>query len=552
MRRSRFLVAALALVLVGCDATAGSAGSRAAGAATGIPAAPGSSAPAAPGSSAPAAPGSSAPGSPSPAATAPPVTAPPPTAPTAPALVDVAIVPVVDFRSAESAVGAADVHAALSGGGRYSALELVTDEADAILAALGSSRPADPTRLVLAPDAKTLARDLAAHRDRLGFVRAAQVTAAVRALAWDGRSLFGVERVSRIADWPLVAPLTADASPLDPDATWTLAAGGDILLDRGVARQVKVLGKGVDFPFDGGTAEITGRRCCSSFGWELPRTRRTGNAGAVRDLVERADLAAANFENPAPDRFRYHVHGTTFSADPRLIDGLRKAGIDWVSLANNHIRDAGATGVLQTMANLDERGIAHSGAGRNLTEARRPALLDAGGVKVAFLGYDTIAPTYAAGTDRVGSARMSESVVRHDVAAARKAGADVVVVYPHWGVEYTAKATSLQRRLGRAAIDAGADLVIGNHPHWVGAMEIYRGKPIWYALGNFVFDQTWSEPTLEGLVLELTFHDRTLVQAWLHPTIILDQSQPNLLDPGGDGTIVLDRLYRASGKMLPW
>ncbi len=83
-------------------------------------------------------------------------------------------------------------------------------------------------------------------------------------------------------------------------------------------------------------------------------------------------------------------------------------------------------------------------------------------------------------------------------------------------------------------------------------MEIYRGKPIWYALGNFVFDQTWSEPTLEGLVLELTFHDRTLVQAWLHPTIILDQSQPNLLDPGGDGTIVLDRLYRASGKMLPW
>ncbi len=147
---------------------------------------------------------------------------------------------------------------------------------------------------------------------------------------------------------------------------------------------------------------------------------------------------------------------------------------------------------------------------------------------------------------------MSAAALRRDVAAARAAGAQVVVVYPHWGVEYTARTTSLQRALGRAAIDAGADLVIGNHPHWVGAMEVYRGRPIWYALGNFVFDQAWSEPTQEGLLLELTFRGRTLVQVRLHPTIILDQAQPNLLDPGRDGAAVLDQLYQASGRLLGW
>ena len=95
-------------------------------------------------------------------------------------------------------------------------------------------------------------------------------------------------------------------------------------------------------------------------------------------------------------------------------------------------------------------------------------------------------------------------------------------------------------------------MVIGNHAHWVGAMEIYRGHPIWYALGNFVFDQTWSEPTMEGMLLELTFRGSTLVQVRLHPTIILDGAQPNFLDPAGDGRVVLGQLYDASRRLLPW
>jgi poly-gamma-glutamate capsule biosynthesis protein CapA/YwtB (metallophosphatase superfamily) len=101
-------------------------------------------------------------------------------------------------------------------------------------------------------------------------------------------------------------------------------------------------------------------------------------------------------------------------------------------------------------------------------------------------------------------------------------------------------------------IDAGADIVIGNHPHWAQAMEVYRGKPIWYALGNFTFDQTWSEPTLEGISLELTFDGPTLVQARLHPHVLIGGVQPNLLDPDGAGRRVLDPLFAASTRHLPW
>ncbi len=147
---------------------------------------------------------------------------------------------------------------------------------------------------------------------------------------------------------------------------------------------------------------------------------------------------------------------------------------------------------------------------------------------------------------------MTVRALKRDIAAARAAGADVVIVMPHWGVEYHATATPLQQKLGRAAIDAGADMVIGNHPHWVGAMEVYKGKPIWYALGNLVFDQTWSIPTMEGITVELTFDGTRLVQARMRPHLILDKAQPNFLDPAGDGRAVLNQLYRASGGLLPW
>ena len=491
--------------------------------------------------------------SPAPSASSP-VRASPTPKPTPGPIADVPIVPVAQFRTTIAAIGRADVAAALAGtSASFDSLELVAGEADAILAGVGVDRPADASHLVIAPDAAALRRDLAAHRKRLGVVRAADVDPSVRALGWGARSLFGVHRVTSIAAWGLSARLRSDAEPFDPGTTWTLVAGGDIMLDRGVAQTLTIRGKGADFAFDGGTAGITGTcKDCSPLGWDTPYTRRTGRAGAVRDLVHSADLAIANFENPAPDAFRYHTKGTSFSANPKLIDGLANAGIDWVGIANNHIRDAGGIGILQTIANLRERGIAASGAGKNLAAARKPAILITHGIKVAFLAYDTIAKAYAASPTRAGSVQMSSSALRSDIAAARKAGAQVVIVFPHWGTEYDRTPFAGQQALAHAAIDAGADLVIGNHAHWAGAVEVYDGKPIWYALGNFVFDQTWSIPTMEGITLELTFRGSTLVQARMRPHIILDKAQPNLLDPAGDGRVVLGQIYDASKRMLPW
>jgi poly-gamma-glutamate capsule biosynthesis protein CapA/YwtB (metallophosphatase superfamily) len=482
--------------------------------------------------------------------------APAPQVPGPVALADVPIVPVTQFRATQTSTSPAEAAAVLDGtSSRYVALELVKGEADEILAALKLDRPADAARLVLATDRDALARDLTANRKRLAFLRADAVEPDVRALGWGGVALFGVDRVRKLGEWPLTARLPAPtaAAAFDPATTWTLFAGGDIMLDRGVYETLAVKGKGANFPFNGGTAEITGRcKNCSPLGWDTPYTRRTGNAGAVRHVVSQADIAIANFENPAPDKPSWHRSGTVFSAAPRFIDGLADAGIDYVSLANNHIRDAGGSGLLQTIKNVTKRGIAVSGAGKNLAAARKPAVLEAAGTKVAILGYDAIAGSYHATATKIGSAPLTAANVKADVAAARRAGADVVIVFPHWGTEYDPTPFANQKKLAHMAIDAGADMVIGNHAHWAAAMEIYGGKPIWYALGNFVFDQTWSEPTMEGITLELTFRGSELVQVGLRPHIILDKAQPNFLDPAGSGRVVMGQVYQASKGLLPW
>jgi hypothetical protein len=519
---------------------------------TGLPGAASSPSP----SSVAAAPSDS--GGPSTAPPAVPTATPAPPPPTQ-ALESVAVVPVTDFRAPWASSTFREVAQVLAGeSGRYAALELVEADADGILEALGMERPADAGRLVLAPDAATLAADLAESRERLAFLRVDEIGPSVRALAWGRHAMFGGTRVATVEEWPLNARLPArtrgeaDPLPYDPATAWTLVAGGDILLDRGVYKTVKLDGKGVDFPFDGGTAEITSRYCCSSFGWELPRTRRTGDAGAMRELLQGADIAIANFENPAPNRFAFHTSGTVFTADPSLIDGLVNAGIDYVSLANNHIRDAGGQGILETIENLEKRGLRFSGAGEDLDAARAPAILDAGGIQVAILGYDAIARVYAADEDRIGSAPLNKKHCREDIRAARRAGADVVIVFPHWGVEYDATPFAGQQELARSCVDSGADLIIGNHAHWAGAMEVYDGRPIWYALGNFVFDQTWSEPTMEGMTLELTFQGADLRQIVMRPHIILDKAQPNFLEPAGDGRVVLGQVFQASRGLLDW
>ncbi len=469
-------------------------------------------------------------------------------------MADVAIVPVTSFRTGKTATRAADVSGMASGASPFASLVLVKADATAEMAALGVSASALGSHLVTVASADAAMTSLAKHPTWLGFLRADQVGPSVRALAWGAASLFGETRVASLAAWPLHAklPVASGNVAYDPAGAWTLYAAGDLGLDRGAALAIKNHGNNPNYLYDGGTVTITGHcKDCSQFGWDLPYTQRTGHAGAVRSLIKGADFAIANMEEVAVKNFTFHPHGTVFTGNPAYLAGVRDAGFDWVSMGNNHVGDFGSAGVLQSMQYLTQYGLLHGGAGANTTAAHKPTIVTVKGVKIALLSYDTIAPVYNATTTKAGSARMTNAWLKHDIKAARAAGAQVVIVWPHWGVEYTAGPTQTQQTLAHDAIDAGADLVIGNHPHWAQAMEVYKGHPIWYALGNFTFDQTWSEPTMEGISLEFTFSGSRLLQVWLHPHLVLDWAQPNFMDPAGSGKVVLNQIFKAS-KNLPW
>ena len=471
----------------------------------------------------------------SPGSAPPSVTAAPP--------VEIAIVPVVSFWSPQRAIAPEELRAALSGTSEtYGDVIVPAADASAIATAAGVPLGAG-VRTGTAPEIRAAARD-----GGLGFMRAADVTPIVRALAIGDRALYGVSRVESLADWPLRIMVTDGSTATDPTTTFTLVAAGDILLDRGVSHQVRILGKGVDFPFDGGTAEITRTYCCHPvYDTPRPEWRRTGNEGAMRELLSSADLALANLESPIDDDFVHHTRGTVFTGDPEMLDGIQRAGIDFLSLGNNHIGDAGRDGVLETIEGLEARDIAYSGAGQTPEGASRPAILETHGVTIAVLGCDAIAATYWVEDrpDSVGSAPCDTEEVAGNVAAVRD-DADLVIVFPHWGREYNAEPTQVQRDQAAAWVEAGADAIIGAHSHWAGGMELIESRLAFYSLGNFVFDQTWSVRTMQGLVVELTWDGRRLRQAWLHPTLLIDQSQPNFLDPAGDGAEVLEQVREAS------
>ena len=162
-------------------------------------------------------------------------------------------------------------------------------------------------------------------------------------------------------------------------------------------------------------------------------------------------------------------------------------------------------------------------------------------MRFGFLGYNQIYPT------PLEVSKADSEVLAQEISDLRQE-ADVVIVGFHWGLEYQARPTNEQRLLAKAAIDAGADLVWGQHPHWVQGMEIYQGKPIFYSLGNFVFDQMEAKETREGLVVELDFWKAKLVEAKLKPIFMNDFTQPSW-QPVGIGNATIGKIERLSQEL---
>ncbi|ABK98246.1 CapA family protein [Pelobacter propionicus] len=267
----------------------------------------------------------------------------------------------------------------------------------------------------------------------------------------------------------------------------------------------------------------------------------------LRDELARGDINLANLESPLARCGReFTTKKFRFRGEPAVAPALRRAGFNLVTLANNHSMDFGWPALAETRGHLKDAGIAWIGAGENLEQARRMALFTVRGKRVAFLGYSLTQPLeFFAAPRRPGTAPGYAKLVAADVAAAR-GKADYVIVSFHWGREASTTVQAYQRDTAHRAIDAGADVIIGHHPHVLQGVERYRRGIIFYSLGNFAFASTSTIADVSALVrLRLDGRQR---QAELLPLDVLYRRvrfQPRLLK-GDRGAAVISRINELS------
>ena len=304
----------------------------------------------------------------------------------------------------------------------------------------------------------------------------------------------GIVVWQRLAEYrePFVIPVeTGIQSSLDPRLRGddrkehTMLFVGDIMLSRNIAAQIN---KNEDplYPF-------------------LFMATTTQNA----------DLAFANLESPISASGTLQGSIYSFRAEPvGSINGLQYAGFDVVNLANNHIWDYGRTAALDTMRYLRDAGIDYIGFGRDYDEANTPVIKQVGNAKVAFLGYTEFYSERLWADEKLGLSEFKTDEIAKRVAKIKESGqADIVVISLHWGVEYETASNAAQQRIAHQLIDAGADLIIGHHPHVPQEFETYKNGYIVYSLGNFVFDQNFSADTRRGLMLKVTLKDKKITAA---------------------------------------
>lgn len=273
--------------------------------------------------------------------------------------------------------------------------------------------------------------------------------------------------------------LPAPAATAAGENSVRLGFAGDTMLDRGVLRNINYYGKG-DFSY--------------------PFQRIAGD-------LKKYDLLFGNLEGPISDTGENKGSIYSFRMDPKSIEGLKFAGFKAMSTANNHIGDWGVKAMEDTFKRLDDAGILNVGAGKNKAEALSPKILEVKGIKIAFLGFSQFGKNYLEAKENLpGIAIISpetEDAMARSIKEAKKT-ADILVVSFHFGEEYKDAPNSYQIHLSELAADSGADLVIGHHPHVIEPFKKYKDSYIAYSLGNFVFDQPFSESTMRGMILDVS------------------------------------------------
>ncbi len=409
-----------------------------------------------------------------------------------------------------------DVH---SGGGKYR--PVVVEDGLAARELLGIEQIGEHAVYVAS---WTEARSVVEHdRWTVALVPWRFVDFRVRAVAIDGFSIDSqtIEEYPFRRQWWLVGDLEGNDSLVEEireglvvevEPLVSLVAVGDVMLGRGVGHIIET--NSPSYPF-----------------------LRT------MDLIREADVAFGNLESPITSG---GISQGAFSlrADPSVVEGLAEAGFDVVSLANNHVLDYGEAGLLDTVDALEKVGILYAGLKRGTAEGLSPVVFDVQGLRLALLAYDDVAGYYEAADGELGGpARLDPASACEDVRRAAEE-ADLVVVSLHWGAEYLPAPDDSQREIARGLLEAGADLVIGHHPHVIGAVGSYDDGLVAYSLGNFVFDQPFSSETVQGLILYALLDGTGLKQVRLLPAYI-EAGQPAVL-PSPEATLISSDLLELS------
>ncbi|WP_408638281.1 CapA family protein [Paenibacillus glufosinatiresistens] len=300
------------------------------------------------------------------------------------------------------------------------------------------------------------------------------------------------------------SPASVPAKPGKSAEPLTMAFAGDILLDGYVGNQI------------------------ARYGTKYPFLK-------TAPLLKPADLAFANLETPVSIRGKASQGKTfVFRSKPETLEGLVYAGIDGVTLANNHILDYGQQAMLDTLIHLDRNRIGRTGAGANIKEAFRPYVKTIGGKSVAVLGVSRVlsGPAWYAGEKTPGAASAYTDEPMLSAVRASAKTHDFTVVYIHWNQEFKDYPEAYARKLARSLIDSGADLIIGAHSHCLMGVEYYKHKPIYYSLGNFVFNRSTrgGDKTLRSMIATFKLDPAGKLTSRVVP-VQIKQGQPTPMDP---------------------
>ena len=292
-------------------------------------------------------------------------------------------------------------------------------------------------------------------------------------------------------------------------------AVGDIMLSRWVAEEIAKAGD-VKHPF--------------------LKTAKT---------LKNADILFGNLETPITEGKKIQINEMILRSNPEVIDGLKFAGFSILSLANNHFGDFGQIGMKNTFKFLKEEKISYVGAGRNKKEAHSVTIKQIRGKKIGFLAYSdrnfTLAH-YEANKIKPGIAPMRKEGLREDIKKAKKE-TDFLIISMHAGKEYQKLPTFWQKEFAKLAIDYGADLILGHHPHIIQPYEKYKEKYIFYSLGNFVFDQDTPNETKHSVILKLALDNKTLKIKEINPIPVLIEKYSQPVIKNGQKEKILKNFY---------